>query len=65
MAELFQSTADIIPEPENGILRVRIIGSANNAADVALGGLFDELKQTRTVYPGTDLRMVYDLPKNG
>ena len=27
LAELFQSEADIVPEPENGILRIRILGA--------------------------------------
>ncbi len=32
LAELFQSEADIAPEPDNGILRIRIIGTASGAA---------------------------------
>ena len=65
LAELFQSAADIIPEPKNGILRVRIIGTASRAADATFTGLLEELNQTRTIYPGTNLRMVYELPGNG
>ena len=60
---LFQADADILPEPGNGILRVRILGTASNAGDNAIAGLLEELNQTRTVYPGTNLRMVYELPK--
>ena len=65
LAELFQSAADIIPEPKNGILRVRIIGTASRAADATFTGLLEEFNQTRTIYPGTNLRMVYELPGNG
>ena len=65
LGALFRSEADIIPEPENGILRVRILGTANDAGDAAIRGLLDELNLTRTVFPGTDLRMVYELPENG
>ena len=64
LAELFQSDADITPDPENGVLRVRILGTASDAADAAIAGLLDELNRTRTVFPGTDLRMVYELPEN-
>ena len=64
LAELFQSDADIIPEPENGVLRVRILGTASDAGDAAVAGLLDELSQTRTVFPGTNLRMVYELPSD-
>ena len=59
---MLSSDADIIPEPENGILRVRILGTASNACDNALASLIDELNQTRTIYPGTKLRMIYELP---
>ncbi len=63
LAELFHSAADSIPEPERGILRVRIFGTASTAGDAALVGLLEELTQTRTIYPGTELRMVYELPQ--
>ena len=61
---LFQSDADILPEPEQGILRVRILGTASNASDAALAGLLAQLNQTRTCFPGTSLRLVYELPPN-
>ncbi len=65
LAELFRSDADIIPEPDSGVLRVRVLGTASNAGDAALRGLLDELTQTRTLFPGTGLRMVYELPGEG
>ena len=68
LAELFQADADIIPEPENGILRVRILGTASDAGDAgdaAIAGQLDELNRTRTAFPGTGLRMVYQLPADG
>ena len=65
LAELFRSEADIVPEPESGVLRVRILGTASNAGDAAIAGLLDELNRTGTVFPGTGLRMVYELPENG
>ena len=61
---LFQSDADIIPEPDAGILRVRILGTASKAGDAAFTGLLEELNRTRTIFPGTKLRMVYELPAN-
>ena len=62
---LVQTAADIIPEPDNGILRVRILGTASDASDNATAALLEELKQTRTVFPGASLRMVYERPQNG
>ncbi len=64
LAELFQSDVDIIPDPENGVLRVRILGTASNARDADIAGLLDELNRMRTVFPGTGLRMIYELPDN-
>ncbi len=64
LAELFQSDADIIPDQENRVLRVRFLGTASNARDADIAGLLDELNQTRTTFPGTDLRMIYDMPDN-
>ena len=61
---LFQSDADIIPEPDNAILRVRILGTASDAGDNAIAGLLQELNQTQTIFPGTNLRMVCELPGN-
>ncbi len=59
LAELFRSEADIFPEPENGIL-----DTASDAGDAAVAGLLEELNQTCTIFPGTGLRMVYELPGN-
>ena len=64
LAELFQSAADIIPDPAAKILRVRILGTASNAGDKALEKLLEEVNRTGTVFPGTDLRLVCELPGN-
>ena len=65
LSALFQSDADIIPDPEKAILRVRILGTASNAGDAAIAGLLEELNQTNTLFPGPNLRLVYELPGNG
>ncbi|MCY4459227.1 MAG: hypothetical protein OXC26_02325, partial [Albidovulum sp.] len=49
-------------EPDYGIPRVRVIGTASNSGDAAVAGLLQELTRTRTVFPETGLRMVYELP---
>lgn len=63
LAELFRSQADIVPDPEYAILRVRILGTASDAGNAAIAGLLDELNHTRTIFPGTALRVVYELPE--
>ena len=59
---LLTSDADIVPEPGAGILRVRFLGLANHACERSLAPLIDELNHTRTIYPGTNLTMVYEMP---
>ena len=62
---LLQADADVIPEPGDGILRVRILGTASDAGDNAIASLLEELNETRTLFPGTTMHMVYELPGNG
>ena len=58
---LMTADADILPDPASGVLRVRILGLANNACDGQIGALLTELNTTETVFPGTELRMVYEV----
>ena len=59
---LLTSDADVIPEPEAGILRVRVLGLGSDACGQSLAPLIHELNRTRTRYPGTDLTVSYELP---
>ena len=61
---LLTSDADIIPEPENRILRVRFLGLGSDACERSLDPLIDELNQTRTKFPGTDLTLTYQMPRS-
>ena len=58
---LLTSDANIIPVPAKGILRIQLLGLGSDACDRMLAPLVDELNATRTIYPGTDLRLVYEL----
>ena len=58
---LLTSDANIIPLPANGILRIQLLGLGSDACDRMLAPLVEELNATRTIYPGTDLRLVYEL----
>jgi len=65
LAELFRPEAGIVPDPEAGIPRVRIPGTASDAGDAAIAGLPDGPNATRTVFPGTGPRLVHGLPEPG
>ena len=58
---LLTSDANIIPVPANGILRIQLLGLGSDACDRMLAPLVEELNATRTIYPGTDLTLVYEL----
>ena len=58
---LFQTDASLLPDPAAGTLTVRLLHQATRARDAALAPLFDELNRTRTVFPGTNLRLVYEI----
>ena len=58
---LLTSDANIIPVPAKGILCIQLLGLGSDACDRMLAPLVEELNATRTIYPGTDLRLVYEL----
>ena len=58
---LFTSDANVIPDHGKGILKVQILGLAANCMDEAVECLLDELNKTETRYPGTELKMVYEV----
>ena len=58
---LLTSDANIIPQPAKGILRIQLLGLGSDACDRMLAPLVEELNATRTIYPGTDLTLVYEL----
>ena len=64
-ARLFQSAADIIPEHDKGILRVRILGSARDSDDVVATELLEELNHKKVVYPEPNLQLVANCPRTG
>jgi len=58
---LFVTEADIIPDVGSKTLLVRIHGASTPAANRKLTELFELLNETETKYPGTDLKLFYEL----
>jgi hypothetical protein len=58
---IFAINADIIPDEQTQTLTVRLHHLANHASGTALLHLCSELNATETVFPGTDLRLLYEL----
>ena len=62
LRQVFQLPAHLSPDPEAGILRVRLHGMANERSNRALRGLCDILNAYQACYPGTGLRLVLHGP---
>jgi predicted nucleic acid-binding Zn-ribbon protein len=58
---LYATEADLLPDENAGTLTVRVHHQANRCADEVIAHLCNELNQTETIFPGTNLRLVYEL----
>jgi hypothetical protein len=59
--QVFDSAVDLRPDQGNKTLTVRLHRSTTIAHDQTVQNLCEELTATETVYPGTDLRLIYEL----
>ena len=58
---LYSTEADLLPNEKAATLTVRVHHQANHCADEVIRYLCMELNQTETIFPGTNLRLVYEL----
>ena len=58
---LYTAEADLIPNADDKTLTVRLHHLANQSSDQAIQHLCTELNSTETIFPDTDLRLVYEL----
>ncbi len=61
LRQIYQTEADLIPDLSGKTLRVHLHHLTQSAHDAALGYLCEELTATETIFPGTDLRLIYQL----
>jgi prepilin-type processing-associated H-X9-DG protein len=61
---LYCTEADLVPDEQAGTLIVRVHHQASRSADEIIRHLCHELNQTKTIFPGTSLRLVYELVLN-
>jgi hypothetical protein len=60
LKSVFRLPGDIIPDHERHELRVRLYGLANNRSQQALIALCECLNTQQAIYPGTELRLVFE-----
>lgn len=61
LQDLFLTEADILPDSENGRLNIRVHSASRPAANRALAQLFEHLNSAQVKYPGTELKMTFEL----
>jgi transposase len=61
LRDLFRSEADLVPNIQEGVLRVDIHPMANARSNRAVLYLLDHLNAAAFTYPGTNLQLVYSL----
>ena len=61
LRDLFCSEADLLPDLEQGILRVQIHPMSNPRSNRAIAHLLEHLNAAEFTYPGTNLRLVYSI----
>ncbi len=58
---LYNAEVDLLPDEKANTLAVRVHHLANRSADEVVRHLCAELNMTETIFPGTTLRLVYEL----
>lgn len=58
---LYKTEANLLPDLEQGTLTIRLHHLANASEDLAVSKLCRELNATETTFPGTKLRLVYEM----
>jgi hypothetical protein len=58
---IYCNEADLLPDHAAGTLTVRLHHLANRSSDLAIRHLCDELTATETLFPETNLRLIFEL----
>ena len=58
---LYQATGDLIPDENLGLLKIRLHSMTNQSSNETIKKLCAELNESETIFPGTNLRLFYEL----
>jgi hypothetical protein len=58
--QIFRTEVDLLPDQRNKTLTVRLHPMSTQAHDQVVHHICTELTATETVFPGTDLRLIYE-----
>ena len=71
LRQIYETEIDLVPDLQTNTLTVRLHHLTQAARDAAVRDLCDDLNATETLFPGTDLKLVYhfgiitDSPRSG
>jgi len=60
LRSIYNNEADIIPDEKNNTLTIRLHHLANKSEDESVAHLCEELNETQTNFPGTNLLMIFE-----
>ena len=58
---IYSTEVDIVPDQQTKTLTIRLHPLANTSSDEAIKHLCAEINSTETLFPGTDLRLIYEV----
>ena len=61
---IYSSPADLIPNEKEKTLTVRLHNFPSHLANQAVSKYCEHLNETETIYPGTEMRMIFELVSN-
>ena len=61
LRQIYETEIDLVPNLQTNTLTVRLHHLTQAAHDQAVRHLCEELNATETIFPGTDLKLVYKL----
>lgn len=61
LRQIYSTEVDLLPDADHKTLTVRLHHLTQAAHDQALVRLCEELNATETIFPGTDLRLIYKI----
>lgn len=62
--ELINTPADLVPDEQNKTLQVNLYGLSTPRANDALHQVVADLNETQTIFPGTDMKLQFNLGTN-
>jgi hypothetical protein len=65
LREVYRTSADLQPDAQQKTLTVRLHPLATRSHDAVLRHLCRELTATETIFPGTELRLIYEIAGSG